>query len=117
MLFPDMTAIGALPASAGWASVLFLIFWLLRIVVKTTRKDLNEFKADSATGEGISTLQGRVEMLDARVNKLERERSKLIAFCSKVLMHFSGCGSCPGRQAQRDELVEEYQRIMEEITR
>ena len=109
--------LNAVPAPVGWTAAAMAALWLAGIFLRRGQDTFNSYKAGSVFADGMDSLKERVDLMDAKITRLERDRSKLISFCSKVIAHFGGCGHCKMRQDGRESLQQEFDRIMVEITK
>lgn len=114
---PEATLLTQLPESAGWTAVAGLILWLIRGLILKGQNDLNQYKAGGVFADGMDSLQKRVTKMDHLISRLETDKARLVTFCTKVLTHFSGCGSCLREDGSRLLLQEEYSKLMDEINK
>lgn len=113
----DLALLQAVPEPVGWTAVALLVLWLLRGLALKGRNDLNEYKVGGAFANGMDALTARCDAMDAKINRLELDRSRLIAWCIKAIAHFGGCGGCVRREAEREQLVEEFESIVKEVAK
>jgi hypothetical protein len=110
------SALSSIPGPVGWTALAGMGFWVVREAVMRGSRDLQELKAGASLTDGIDMLQKRVQLMDARIAKLESDRAKLMGFCTEVLQHFSSCIVCGKMAADRKRLQGRYIKIMEEIS-
>ena len=113
----DVVFLSQIPSSLGWTAVAGLLLWVIRSGILKTQNDLNQYKAGGVFASGMDSLQKRVEQMDARIFRLERDKSRLVAFCTRVLTHFSGCGNCLREDGSRVSLQDEYEVLMRDINK
>lgn len=112
---PEPSILSAVPAPAGWTAVAILVIWLGGRMLRQGQDTINQYKAGSVFADGMDSLHVRVNQMDARISRLERDKSKLIVYCTKVLTHFSGCGGCKRTDGSRSNLQAEFDTLMEEV--
>lgn len=113
----DVELLSKLPPSLGWTVVAGLLLWVIRSGILKTQNDLNQYKAGGVFASGMDSLQKRVDQMDSRILRLERDKAKLVAFCTRVLTHFSGCGNCLREDGSRASLQAEYEVLMADINK
>lgn len=94
----DLAAL--LAALPEWTWIVLTLFLLL-VVLRAGSLAYKSTALESSTMDELARL--------TVVNQ------KLIAFCSKVLRHFAGCARCVRVDNSREELEDEYMRLMTEI--
>lgn len=105
-LIEIITVIGAIPE---WFWIVPSLFLLL-ILTRMWSSIFQQTKLDGALYLQNSELM-------AEVTKLTAHKARLIAWSSKAIRHFSGCGGCvfASQDASRDELEAEYNEMMVEM--